>query len=145
LEEVKRTKTTLRQFDFKNQSIQSITAKLVEVFRGELPQSVFCSKTYDLFKLYARGSYNETLSLDHTNAKSYDIKRCFTSILYDRKHAFGIFKPWDVPREYRGALIHGAKYVVVKPTLCLGEIKLGNGLYDSELVEKLLEEGFCPA
>lgn len=129
---------------FRNQTIQNITKSLIESYRGEIPKSNLSSKIYDLFKFYMRGAYNDTINTDikFMDCQSFDISKCYTSIVYHRKHNWGIFMPWDDLQPYNGGLVHGAKYIINKPDLQIGEIKLGNKLYDSEFVEKLLDNNF---
>jgi len=132
-----------QDFMFKNQPIQSITQNLIRAYRGELPKSDLNTNTFKTLTSSAppRGAYNEVLRgiyTDHHLYKTFDIKRCHTSILYNRTHDFGIFKPWDVPREYLGGLVEGAKYYI-STNFKLGELKMNAGYFDSEFVSLLLD------
>lgn len=130
-------------YSFRNQNIQNITKSIIESYRGKIPQSNLSTKIYNLFKFYMRGAYNDTInSKISMDCKSFDISKCYTSIVYNREHNWGIFMPWDDLQPYEGGLVQGAKYIINKPDLQIGEIKLGNKLYDSEFVEKLLDNNF---
>lgn len=129
------------EYKFRNQSIQGITKQLIESYRGELPTSNLSTAEYYAMSSRLRGAYNETLDEVKGDCTTLDIGKCYTSVVYARRHEWGVFKPWDELVPYSGGIVHGAKYIV-SADVNLNGIKLGPGMYDSQFVENLISNGF---
>jgi len=141
---IKNSKVLAKRFEkYQGQKVQNITKDLLKILSGELPKSILNTDTLTMWERYAQGAYNATLypdsEIDYKKLVTRDIRRCYTSIVYNREHAWGVFTPWDEFRPYRGKIIQGAFYIV--RTVKLDTIELGDGIYDSEFVEKILKKG----
>jgi AAA domain len=133
-----------KKFNYSGQSLQGVLKLVVEEFRGGLPDSNLSTQAFNLFLSEKRGAYVETVrqldECEKKNAFTLDISKCHTSILYNRTHAFGVFKPWDEVLKFSDDKItEGSYYYVFKPSLKLGSIKIGSGLYDSQFIAQLLD------
>ena len=132
--------TNKNLFQFRNQSIQSITRDILEQHNGKIPQSNLSVSVYNIFKLFIKGGYNETIDeiITNSDCKTLDIEKCHTAILYSRQHEWGIFKPFDEFKPYRGSIVEGAKYIITH-NFNIGAIKLTTGIYDSEFIDNCIK------
>ena len=149
--------TNKNMFMFRNQAIQTITRDILEQHNGKIPQSNLNKQTYDLLSRFIKGGYNKNVDMMITRSKTQtlDIEKCHTSILFNRRHEWGVFTPFDEFKPYRGSLVNGAKYTVLKPihllitykdkygeTVIKSDISLPPGIYDSEFIDNCISEGF---
>lgn len=134
-----------KRFVFRNQPIQSITADLINEFNGAMPKSNLNLQVSKNLRKYPKIPYMEALKViserQSHNAFSVDIRRCHTSIIYNRKHSIGIFRPNNTIRKYRGEIIEGSMYFINKH-IKLGSIKINKAFYDSQFISLLLKEEF---
>ena len=146
LNHIKQSNARLKKFEYKSQNLQSITNELIDILNvGQLPKSLLNKHVLDIFYSHAHGSYNKTI-LDQEGTHTVDIRRCYTDILYNRKHCYGIFSPFDDFQKFDGEIYEGSFYIVDKVKLPFGDnynngLMLGDGIYDSEFVENCLNEG----
>jgi hypothetical protein len=135
---------SLSKFVFQNQSLQMILTALIGELRGKFPDSNLSASVSDLFESEKRGAFTENVrnleEKEIPNAFTFDITKCHTSIINNRFHAWGIFRPWDeLIKKDTTEIVEGAYYQVFKPSLKLGANHIGNGLYDSQFIFNLLE------
>jgi len=139
LKEIKNIKKLLKSFTYQGQTLQSITRQLMEVFNRRLTSSVYNDDVLNTFKSLMHGGYDKTVGSGvGEEGKNYigaDVRRCYTSCLYNRKHCWGLFRPLDQFTKYTG-LFEGAYYIIKDCKLDI--INLGDGIYDSEFVEYAL-------
>ena len=137
--EIKNIKKLLDSFTYQGQTLQSITRQLMEVFNRRLTSSVYNDDVFNTFKSLMHGGYDKTVGSGvGEEGKKYigaDVRRCYTSCLYNRKHCWGLFRPLDQFTKYTG-LFEGAYYIIKDCKLDI--INLGDGIYDSEFVEYAL-------
>jgi hypothetical protein len=134
-----------KRYLFRNQSIQSITGDLMREFCGELPKSNLNTSVLSNMRKFPKIPYIECTGIGtKLNSFSIDIQRCHTNILYHRNHAFGIFRPNNTIKRYRGHILEGGMYFINKHVM-LGSIKINKGFYDSEFTELLINHKFINA
>ncbi|MHA1988339.1 MAG: AAA family ATPase, partial [Promethearchaeota archaeon] len=141
-EEIKNFDKRLNAFTYQGQTLQSITRQLMDIFNRRLTSSVYNDDVYNTFKQFMHGGYDKTVGDGvGEEGKRYigaDVRRCYTSCLYNRKHCWGLFRPLDEFTKYTG-VFEGAYYIIKDCKLDI--INLGDGIYDSEFVEYALSEG----
>lgn len=134
-----------KKFIFRNQTIQAITTDLINEFSGALPTSNLNLQVSNNLRKYPKIPYMESSKVISErqchNAFSIDIRRCHTSILYNRHHLIGIFSPNNTIRKYRGEIIEGSMYFIDRH-INLGSIKINKAFYDSQFISILLKEKF---
>jgi len=137
--EIKNFDNLLKSYEYQGQTLQSITRQLMDVFDRRLTSSVYNDDVYNTFKHLIHGGYDRTVGDGvGQEGKQYigaDVRRCYTSCLYNRKHKWGLFTPLDEFTKYDG-IYEGAHYIIKECKLDI--IDLGYGMYDSEFVEYAL-------
>ena len=137
--EIKHFEKILKSFIYQGQTLQSITRQLMDISDRRLTSSVYNDDVYKTFKDLMHGGYDRTVGDGvGDESKTYigaDVRRCYTSCLYNRKHCWGLFTPLDEFTKYTG-LFEGAYYIIKDCKLDI--IDLGYGIYDSEFVEYAL-------
>jgi len=156
IEKVKASSTRLLEYNYTGQTSQSITKNIIELLTNNpIPMSQFNNDVFDNFNRYKKGAYNASVGeINHdTNlVRTVDIRRCYTTICYTRKHRWGIFNVWDEFKDFKvkrngwsvypdGRIeydfIHDGAYYIVK-NVKMGSMVLGDICVDSEFVEKAL-------
>lgn len=134
--------TNKNLFSFRNQAIQNITTDILEQHNGRVLKSNLSLPVYKIFTQHIKGGYNETIDkiIKKDECKTLDIAKCHTSILYSRQEQWGIFSPIDEFKPYRGYIMDGAKYMILRG-FNIGNVKLNAGIYDVELVLNCINEG----
>jgi hypothetical protein len=144
LPEVRFSDTYVKQFNYTNQGIPSITKTLSNIINGDIPDSVLNQKALKKFQMFAQGGHQNSLKapLHEEKCKTYDIRRCHTAIAYERRHGWPIFTPWCQWEYFDGTeeIIGGAFYTIRQVEL--GQLKLGDGVYDSEFTEYALNNNY---
>ena len=137
--QIKNFEKTFDAFTYQGQTLQSITRQLMDVFNRRLTSSVYNDDVFNAFKSLMHGGYDKTVGsgVGEEGMKyiGADVRRCYTSCLYNRKHCWGLFRPLDQFTKYTG-LFEGAYYIIKDCKLDI--INLGDGIYDSEFVEYAL-------
>ncbi len=102
--------TNLNSFMFRNQSIQSITRDILEQHNGRMQQSNINRQTYVLLAVLLKADItNIDMMITRADTQTLHIEKCHTSILFNRKHEWGIFSPFDEFKSYRGHIVEGGK------------------------------------
>ena len=138
-------KERAKDFQYRGQPIQSITKDLLRATNMTVPTSEFCSQTMEIYDDFKSGAYNgdvyhESKNMCEEAIRTVDIRRCYTSIAYNRYHAWGIFRPWNEWVDIKLTnfkIIEGAMFIIENVDLGNG-LKLGNGVYDSQFTEYAL-------
>eukprot|EP00487_Bulimina_marginata_P004658 TRINITY_DN2151_c0_g1_i1.p1 TRINITY_DN2151_c0_g1~~TRINITY_DN2151_c0_g1_i1.p1 ORF type:complete len:120 (+),score=4.66 TRINITY_DN2151_c0_g1_i1:105-464(+) len=112
--EIKNFDKLLKSYEYQGQTLQSITRQLMDVFDRRLTSSVYNDDVYNTFKDLIHGGYDRTVGDGvGQEGKQYigaDVRRCYTSCLYNRKHKWGLSTPLDEFTKYDG-IYEGAHYI----------------------------------
>ena len=125
--------------EFINQTKQEITNTILKHLNGVLPSSMLNDNVYKSLTKKIKGGINLNIGRISKNCITLDISKAHSSIVYNRRHDWGVFDVFDEWRPYE-RIIQGAKYMIKKDFL-LGDIKMISNVYDSELVENCLKNG----
>ena len=134
-------------FAYRGQPIQTITKDLLRATNMTVPVSEFCSQTMDIYLdiksgAYNGGVYHENKNICNESLRSLDVRRCHTSIAYNRKHRWGVFRPWNewvnIPAQFK--VVEGAMFIIENVDMGHG-LKLGSNVFDSQFVEYALTNG----
>ena len=134
-------------FAYRGQPIQTLTKDLLRATNMTVPVSEFCSQTMDIYNdiksgAYNGGVYHENKNICNESLRALDVRRCHTSIAYNRKHRWGVFRPWNewvnIPAQFK--VVEGAMFIIENVDMGHG-LKLGSNVYDSQFVEYALTNG----
>ena len=115
---------------FKGQSYGHLAKQIIEKFQAELPTSQLSSKVYS--EMTPEGGHVETYRTSEIGF-ACDVSKCYSSIIRNRRHAFGFFNPSCQVEKWDRKIVEGAKYYL-RP-FKLGCQDMIGRFYDSEFVE----------
>ena len=137
---------SLADFKFVNQGYGQISRAIYENRFGLVPTSDYSPDMRMILKDHATVPYRMCKDKNAKNAKSIDIHKCYSSILFNNKYDFPIHSGFDViePCQLKNVeeIVAGQYYI--NRTVYAGvdgSIKVSSGWYQYELVTYLIKVG----
>lgn len=130
----------LADFKFLNQGFGQIARAIFENKFGVIPQSDYSPDLKMILKDYPTLPYRMCTDKNAKNAKSIDIHKCYSSILFNNKYDIPIHSGFDVIEKFNGEIVAGQYYLDRTVYAGVdGSIKISKGWYQYELVQYLID------
>lgn len=133
-------------YKFKNQTWTEIAQSYFKINHGSLMKSTYSPDYQTILRQFgisahivshvAEGNYVN-------NAKSFDVCRCYTSILMDNKVNFNVFSAFDDIEVFTGSELHeGEYYIGCHFTIAGGSIVISRGWYPLVFVKYCVDKNY---
>jgi len=137
------------EFIFKNQSFSRLASSYFDIRYGNIERQSECSPVVmAIFENYRIKPYttqftHELNALQMSQLQSFDVSRCYTSVLINNSDYYNVFSPFDGPVKFDDNLnfVPGEYYVNKDFFFGGGTIKIALGWYPWVLIKYAIENG----
>ena len=126
--------------EFTNQSWTQLGKMLYSMNYGKLKESEYSADLVGIFEKYPLRGYITRLTLSNNiDVDSYDICRCYTSILMSNDVEYNVFSAMNMVEEFNGKFVPGEYYISKTFYMGEGTIKVSRGWYPLVFVKYALK------
>ena len=133
----------IEDFQFANQSWGIIGKMLMDTLFGLIPKSQYSPVFSKIIREYPITPYRgkEQDPRIGTERTSLDIRRCYSSILLNKKgfHWYGL-NGWETDTEYDGGDIRPGEYLIDSVYCCGDTMKIAGGWFPHNVIQALLDK-----
>ena len=102
--------TNYVKFRWQNQSWMVLSKLIVDTSIGHIPHSVYSPDMNDILKKYPLKPWCVQFDFPHVNLKSFDICKCYTSILLENDTPYNLFNMFDDAIPFENAKLVPGEY-----------------------------------
>jgi hypothetical protein len=137
----------IAEFEFTNQSWTQIGTNYMKYKYGDFPKSNYSNDLMDILQNYKLAPYIAQVNkkpVDESLMDSYDICRCYTSILIDNDVDYNVFSVFDnvQPFNVNDTMSAGEYFVSKNILMARNTIKLSEGWYPLVFVKYCLDNNY---